>query len=175
MSLSYFFDDLGKAYKAELEDLHSDSEGNDVLAKRLKDKRSQFAALMPMIDTAPEMVAVAFHGGINFNDLQAMYLLSTSEPADFPAWSEVAHSLEFSSQLQPLVNQALQEPGGERFLITAVCLEYLQGKNGSSPRAQSDEEEHDEGENGRDDDDEETDLDEAGAGWLTEQGFDRRE
>ena len=175
MSLSYYFEDLSKAYRAELEDLHSDSEGNDVLAKRLKDKRAQFAALLPMIDSAPEMVAVAFHGGISFLNLQAMYLLSTTDPEQFPDWSELVHTVEFSGQVAPLVAAVLQEPAGERFLITAICLEYLHGTTTRGNAAASDEVEHDEGENGRDDDDEETDLDEAGAGWLSEQGFDRRE
>ena len=175
MSLSYYFEDMSKAYKAELEDLQSDSEGNDVLEKRLKDKRAQFSALLPMIDTAPEMVAVAFHGGVSFTNLQAMYSLSTSDPDDFPSWTELTHGVEFSSQIQPLADQVLLAPGGERFLITAICLEYLHGKAGHGQTAASDEEEHDEGENGRSDDDEETDLDEAGAAWLSEQGFDRRD
>lgn len=175
MSLSYFFEDLSKAYTAELEDLHSDSDGNDVLERRLKDKRGQFAALMPMIEVAPEMVAVAFHGGIHFVDQQAMYLLAGTEPNDFPGWSELAPTVEFSSLVQPLVDQALGEQGGERFMITAICLEYLHGKASGSQRRVIDDEEHDEGENGREDEDEESDLDEAGASWMAEQGFDRRE
>jgi hypothetical protein len=130
---------------------------------------------MPMIETAPEMVAVAFHGGISFVNLQAMHLLSTTESNDFPDWSELAPAVEFSTLIQPLADQALLEQGGERFLITAICLEYLHGKAAGHQHPVSDEAEHDEGENGRDDEDEETDLDEAGAAWLTEQGFDRRE
>ncbi|MFT5589898.1 MAG: hypothetical protein ACI9ZF_002078 [Bradyrhizobium sp.] len=175
MSLSYYFEDLSKAYKAELEDLQSDSEGNDILAKRLKDKRSQFKLLMPMIESAPEMVAVAFHGDINFVNLQAMYLLSTADPEDFPAWSELVDAVQFSVDTQPLADAALLETGGERFLITTICLEYLHGKGGNSHRAAADDEEHDEGENGRDDDDDERDLDEAGSEWMSEQGFDRRD
>ncbi|GAA4015172.1 hypothetical protein [Actimicrobium antarcticum] len=176
MSLSYYFEDLSKAYKAELEDLQSDSEGNDVLTKRLKDKRAQFKSLMPMIEIAPEMVAVAFHGDITFVNLQAMYLLSTTDPDDFPEWSELIDAVQFSATTQKLADDVLLEPGGERFLITTICLEYLHGKAGSgNQRAASDDEEHDEGENGRDDDDDEVDLDEAGSAWMSEQGFDRRE
>ena len=175
MNLSYYFEDLSKAYNAELEDLHSDSEGNDVLARRLKDKRAQFTSLLPMIDTAPEMVAVAFHGAMTFNDPRAMVLLSMSEPNDFPEWSALRHAVELSSTIQPLTDRVLEEPAGERFLITAVCLEFLHAKVGPAQHAMTDDAEHDEGENGRDDDDEETDLDEAGATWMTEQGFDRRD
>lgn len=175
MTLSRYFEDLSKAYQAELEDLHSDSEGNDVLARRLHDKRAQFTLLLPMIEIAPEMVAVAFHGAIGFSNLQAMYLLSTAEPDDFPEWSELVHAVEFSSTMQPLAEQALCDPAGERFMLTVICLEYLHGRGGKAPSAAADEAEHDEGENGRDDDDDETDLDEAGASWMAEQGFDRRE
>ena len=175
MNLSYYFEDLSKAYTAELEDLHSDSEGNDVLARRLKDKRAQFASLLPMIDSAPEMVAVVFHGALTFNDARAMVLLSMSEPNDFPEWSALRHTVELSSTVQPLADQLLQEPAGEQFLITAICLEFLHARTGPAQQSASDEAEHDEGENGRDDDDEETDLDEAGASWMSEQGFDRRD
>ena len=175
MSLSYYFEDLVKAYKAELEDLLSDSEGNDVLAKRLKEKRSQFAALLPMIELAPEMVAVVFHGEISILDPQMLYKLSLIEPDEFPSWDEVSPAVQFSTRAQLLVEQVLTEASGEHFLITAICLEYLNGKSSVVQKVAADDEEHDEGENGRDDDDEEGDLDEAGADWMSEQGFDRRE
>ncbi len=177
MSLSHYFEDLSKAYKAELEDLQSDSEGNDVLAKRLKEKRSQFAALLPMIDTAPEMVAVVFHGELHFDNLQAMYNLSLTEPDEFPDWDALALTLQMSPAMQALVKQALAAPGGERFMLTVACLEYLYSNSAGTRRAVQDDDsdEHDEGENGRSDDDDERDLDEAGADWMSEQGFDKRE
>ena len=179
MSLSHYFEDLTKAYRAELEDLQSDSEGNDVLAKRLKEKRSQFAALLPMIETAPEMVAVVFHGELHFDNLQAMYNLSLTEPDEFPDWDAIAPTLQLSPRMQALVTQALAAPGGERFMLTVVCLEYLHA-NSSGARARQDNQdgdgdEHDEGENGRGDEDDERDLDEAGADWMADQGFDKRE
>jgi hypothetical protein len=177
MSLSHYFEDLSKAYKAELEDLQTDSEGNDVLAKRLKEKRSQFAALLPMIETAPEMVAVVFHGELHFDNLQAMYNLSLTEPDEFPDWEAIVPTLQLSTRMEPLVAQALAAPGGECFMLTVACLEYLHANSGKASRsAQGDDsDEHDEGENGRSDDDDERDLDEAGADWMTDQGFDKRE
>lgn len=179
MSLSHYFEDLSKAYKAELEDLQSDSEGNDVLAKRLKEKRSQFAALLPMIETAPEMVAVVFHNELHFDNLQAMYNLSLTEPEEFPGWDAVGPTLQLSPHMLPLVEQALAAPGGERFMLTVACLEYLHVNSGASSRSaqesDGDGDEHDEGENGRSDDDDERDLDEAGADWMADQGFDKRE
>ena len=179
MSLSHYFEDLIKAYRAELEDLQSDSEGNDVLAKRLKEKRSQFAALLPMIETAPEMVAVVFHGELHFDNLQAMYNLSLTEPDEFPDWDAIAPTLQLSPPMQALVAQALAAPGGERFMLTVACLEYLQANAGGArsrlENQDGDGDDHDEGENGRDDDDDERDLDEAGADWMADQGFDKRE
>ena len=66
MKLSPYFYDLRAAYRAELDDLVSDSEGNDVLRKRLAEKRNEIAFLAQMIELAPEMVAVVFHQGFRF-------------------------------------------------------------------------------------------------------------
>ena len=66
MSVSAFFRTLRTSYQAELDDLASDSEGRDVLRKRLAQKRSQMAFLQQMMETAPEMVAVVFHDGFRF-------------------------------------------------------------------------------------------------------------
>jgi hypothetical protein len=173
MTLSYFFEDLSKAYRVELEDLQDDSEGRNVLAARLKDKRAQFALLMPMIDSAPEMVAVAFHGGMTFLNLQAMYMVSTTEPDEFPAWDELAHAVHFEPWAKKLADAALLETGGERFLITTVCLEYLHGKTITNYGDARDEESLDPAESEQGEADEQ-DLEEAGADWLAEQGFDRR-
>lgn len=185
MRLSHYFEDLKKAYRAEIEDLQTDSEGKNVLAARLKEKRTQFAVLMPMIEFAPEMVAPAFHGGVTFTNPQAMLLLSTVEPEEFPAWAELTHAVHFDAWAEKLVAIALLERGGERFMITTICLEFLLGKNsGKYARHDSsaDVSEADEGESNDDDeggrergDDDEQDLEEAGADWLAEQGFDRRD
>ncbi|WP_211442767.1 hypothetical protein [Collimonas humicola] len=177
MMLSAFFEDLTKAYQAELEDLQSDSEGNDILTSRLKSKRSQFALMMPMIETDPEMVAVAFHGGVDFTNPQQLTMLLGEEPDDFPSWNEVADAVQFESWAQKLADIALQEPGGERFLITSVCLEYLyeksngsyQGVYGHSAHGESD----DAVEGVEEDEEDGRDLEIEGADWLAEQGFER--
>ncbi|PFH09828.1 hypothetical protein BCF11_2232 [Collimonas sp. PA-H2] len=177
MMLSAFFEDLTKAYQAELEDLQSDSEGNDILTSRLKSKRSQFALMMPMIETDPEMVAVAFHGGVDFTNPQQLTMLLGEEPDDFPAWNDVADAVQFESWAQKLADIALQEPGGERFLITSVCLEYLyeksngsyQGVYGHSAHGESD----DAVEGVEEDEEDGRDLEIEGADWLAEQGFER--
>jgi hypothetical protein len=158
--------------------LQSDSEGKNVLAGRLAEKRNHFAALMPMIEVAPEMVAVAFHGAVKFSHPQAMALLSSTEPDDFPSWEEMAHAVQFEPSARRLADIALKERGGDRFLLTTVCLEYLHGKSiGDSDDVPGDieagperDEDGDEGEG----EDVEQDLDAAGADWLEQQGFDRR-
>jgi hypothetical protein len=199
LNLSLYFEELRTAYRAEIDDLQTDSEGKNVLASRLQQKRSQFAALMPMIGFAPEMVAPAFHGGVRIDDPRAITLLSFAEPEDFPAWTEIKDSVSFEPWAEKLVQQVLAEADGERFLLTVVCLEFLHAKDndrGAVRRATglADDEEGDaveldqgldddgeqldgEGERrhgGRDDDEDGADLDEAGADWMSEQGFDRR-
>src|SRR5690606_29284701 len=72
MSISPFFLQLHAAYQAELDDLASDSEGKDVLRKRLVDKRGELDFLLQMIEVSPEMVAVIFHQGFRFAHPAAM-------------------------------------------------------------------------------------------------------
>ena len=60
MRISRYFTDLMATYVADINDLKTDSSGEDVLTDRLKDKRSQIPDLMPMIMTNPEMMAVIF-------------------------------------------------------------------------------------------------------------------
>jgi hypothetical protein len=176
MMLSCYFEDMIKAYQAELEDLQNDSDGNDVLGARLADKRSQFALMLPMIDSAPEMVAVAFHGGIDFVSKAALTMLATREPEEFPEWKEVSDAVQFSDWAFKLATAVRKEPGGERFLIVSVCLEYLyQTTHGSyqgdyyAPSDNTD----DAPEGVERDDDDEHDLEAEGADWLADQGFDR--
>ena len=191
MRISHYFEDLNSAYNAELEDLQTDSEGKNVLPARLKEKRTQFSALMPMIDFAPEMVAPAFHGGIKFINPHAMTLLSSNEPDEFPAWDRLEDAVQFEPWAADLASIALSEAGGEQFMTTVVCLEFLHERDSAKSVArsasvvqaeaeESDEEKHERDDKGRDsdndlNDDDERDLDEAGAGWMEEQGFDRRE
>ena len=80
----------------------------------------------------------------------------------------------FDATTKKLADRVLQEPGGERFLMTAVCLEYLHGKISTHYGDARDDETDDPADSERDDD-EMHDLEEAGADWLSEQGFDRRD
>ncbi|MES2073720.1 MAG: hypothetical protein V4488_25425 [Pseudomonadota bacterium] len=192
MKLSNFFEGLASAYDAELEDLRNDSEGNDILRKRLVTKREQVPLLLPMLKTNPEMVAVAFHGGIKFMNPLVMEVLAGKEPNKFPSWKELKTSLVLELWAEKLITTVLGDADGEQFMVTAACLEYL-NKSGKSrannpPEVEDPDEDEDDSEanegryhldtrNGSGDEDEadQDDLAEAGADWLVEQGFDRKD
>ena len=180
MTLSPFFEELKSAYDAELDDLLTDSAGHDVLAQRLRLKRSQLAQLLPMIEYSPEMVAVAFHGGMEFSSVAVMRDLALRDPEELPSWDLLSESVDLQPWAAELAKIALTDPNGERFLVVTACLEFLHGGSRSSPEAAH----RQQGDDGRDDDeqfgldqdsDSDVDLEEAGADWLAEQGFDRKD
>lgn len=174
MKASRFFSELSSSYAFEIEDLTWDSGGDNVLASRLKAKRSQFADLLPMCESAPEMVAPAFRGGLGFSSHEALGRLVASNPDDFPSWDEVAGSIEFEPWAEKLKEQALAAPGGELFMLVVAGLEYLQA--GHAPAAVPVETEASGEENADDegDGDDADDLADAGEDYLEQQGFDRR-
>ena len=70
MTLSPYFHNLRTAYRAELDDLTSDSEGKDVLQKRLTQKRKEIGFLVQMLELSPEHLeeVEAFLAAIDGND-----------------------------------------------------------------------------------------------------------
>lgn len=188
MKISRYFSDLRKAYEAELDDLTSDSEGKDVLKKRLAAKRSEIGFLVQMLAYSPEMVAVVFHKGFRYPRAAAMARLLALPAEELPAWPELAGAVVLEPWAEALASKVLMEPGGPAFMTVAACLEYLHahGHLGVPYEREADEDEDAESE-GRDDDsdglsaDDARDppdgrsLDEAGADWLAEQGFERKE
>lgn len=179
MRLSPFFHELKSAFDAELEDMCSDSAGNDVLTARLQAKRAQMPELMSMIKNYPEMGAVAFHTGINFVSGKAMDALVAQEPDEFPTWAKLLPSLELTGWASKLAKTVLAHPDGEQFLIVTAGLEYLHGKSDTGIPFHAASEDEDENEEGKqfsdeyDEDNADDDLAEAGADWMAEQGFDR--
>ena len=171
MKLSPYFHELSSTYAYEIEDLRFDSGGDDVLKKRLKDKRKEFGELLKMIDSFPVMVVPALHGAFRFTSKEMMEQVVAGKPGDFPAWAAVAATLEMEPWAKALEQQTLQAAGGEEFMLIAAGLEYILGRLGPEATAGSsssaDEEDHG-------DDDGEPDLGEAGEDFLNEQGFDRR-
>ncbi len=191
MSISPFFLQLHSAYQAELDDLASDSEGKDVLRKRLIDKRGELSFLLQMIEVSPEMVAVIFHQGFRFTQPAVMGDLLGREADDLPQWDALADVITLAPWAQELSQVILKEPMGPWFMAVAASLEYMHGRTGAfdaqaSSSDQDDDEEGEDATSGRsfgddpeqDDDgrdDEGRSLDEAGADWMAEQGFDRKD
>jgi hypothetical protein len=182
MNLSRYFHELQDGYLSEIEDLRLDSEGRDVLDRRLRDKRQGFAAVVSMMDTDPLMLAPALHGAFHMppGRLPAIEDLLGCEPDELPSWGELSRQVEVASWARPLVERALEEEAGPAFLATVVGLEYLLSRQridagpmadpeaeGAARRERDDGDDRDEGEG---DDDVEGLADD----FLEQQGFDRR-
>ena len=163
MKISRYFTDLMATYVAEVEDLKTDSNGDDVLNARLKEKRSQIADLLPMISTNPEMLAVIFHKSIKIIDPAKINSYLDKEPAKFPLWNTIVPSVSFASWASSFVETLKSESGGEQFLLTTVMLEHLYALYEISESKFEEIDSSDESE----------DLAEAGGEWLSEQGFDK--
>ena len=175
MKKSRYFADLIKNYIDEVDDLVTDSEGKSVLQKRLNEKRREIDAILPMIEFSPEMVAVAFYGAFDFKSNEIMHQVVLSEPGDaaFFAWAELESELTVSDWAKPLIESSLKVEGGDAFLVATAALEFLRGKDSlSAPMRESEPEAENEGDDEGGDEDGLDDLNEAGADWLAEQGFD---
>ena len=171
MKLSRYFANHARAYDAEMDDLVSDSEGKNVLDKRLKEKRSQLEFLLMMMDDSPEMLAAAFHQGFRFPSPKAMDLLVALEPEEFPDWDKLGLTISLTPWAQAMADRVLLEPTGEQFMVIAACLEYLYTRADDRGAPVEDDEEDDD----QDIDPEEQearDREDAGAAWMEEQGFD---
>lgn len=185
MKLSRYFRDHSESYHAEIDDLTSDSEGHDVLAKRLAEKRSQINFLVMMMEESPEMLAAAFHQGFSFPNTKVMDALVGKEMEDLPDWDVLSQHLKITPWAAKLADRVLQEPMGEIIMAVIVGLEYLHSHfNGTvAPVEASDEDDEDaeDRDDGNEDEDGNRDetgdgrnLDEAGGDWMEEQGFDRK-
>jgi hypothetical protein len=182
MRASNFFADLSKTYQAEIDDHSSDSEGKNVLRAQLSKKRRQLPELLQMIEFAPEMVALCFHEGLSFPYPKILDALVAQEPDDFPEWAELAQSIELTPWAEKQVELVLQEPGGAQFMCITAGLEFLIRRSHVAPAVggarigDEDAEEEDNSDEARDDaESDDIDLEQAGADWLAEQGFDRRD
>ena len=189
MKLSRYFRAHSESYQAEIDDLTSDSEGHNVLHKRLEEKRRQIDFLVMMMDESPEMLASAFHRGFSFSHTATMVKLIGMEPEAFPAWSTLGGAIQLAPWAKKLSERVLGEPTGARFLTVTACLEFLYAHgDGTAPapaESSGDDDQRENGENGRDDGGEDEDgnrdetgddrdLDEAGGDWMEQQGFDRK-
>lgn len=184
--MSPFFQTLGSAYQAEIDDLTFDSEGQDVLRQRLADKRKELTFLRQMIEFSPEMVAVVFHQGFLFKQPNFMDDLVRRKSDELPAWDSLADVLALRPWAQDLAKEILKEPMGAWLMTVAAGLEYLYGKPGR-PLAANDDADDGESEDDQDDGDDEPgdeqydgdgdarSREEAGQDWMEQQGFDRKD
>ncbi len=183
MSISPFFRALRSAYQAEIDDLTSDSEGRDVLRKRLAEKRTELGFLVQMMEISPEMVAVVFHQGFKFKLPAVMEQLLQSEPEDLPEWDTLGDAVQLQPWAEALTPVILKQPMGAWFLSVAAAMEYMVGTPGAGGAASQDDDAQDEDKDADDRDstfgDEDADdarlREEAGADWMAEQGFDRKD
>ena len=183
MSLSPFFHHLRSAYQAELDDLTSDSEGSNILAKKLAERRKELKFLLSMLELSPEMVAVVFHQGFRFKRPAVMEELVRQESEDLPEWDSLADAVELAPWAHTLAQQVLQQPAGAWFMSVAAALEYLLSKPDARFAAadESDDEEDDRDDierdpEGMDEDERQSRVnEEEGAAWMVEQGFDHKE
>lgn len=190
MNISPFFHQLRSAYQAELNDLTFDSDGKDVLTRRLKERRKELGFLLQMMELSPEMVAVIFHNGFEFKQPAVMDQLLTHESDQFPKWNSLADAIHLPNWSKDLSRVVLKEPKGEWFLTVAAGLEYMYNKSDGIVAAQDHDDENDDdnadqsvddmGDGRVDGSDNEEARDakareEAGADWMAEQGFDRKE
>ena len=186
MNLSPAFHHLRAAYQAEMDDLTSDSEGRDVLRQRLDDKRASLDFMLQMTEAAPEMVAVLFHQGFRFPQPAVMDQVVSLEIDDLPDWDELRGAVQLLPWAQTLAETFLQQADGQRFMTIAAALSYLYDKTDARQQASSDDEEdadgegadkeedHDHGDQDNDQEDARA-RNKAGADWMAEQGFDRKD
>lgn len=188
MSMSAFFRALRSSYQAEIDDLSTDSEGRDVLRQRLLEKRSQIAFLRQMMESSPEMVAVAFHGGFHFELPAVMDHLLTLESDEFPDWDSLADAVQLTPWAKDLASTLLKEPQGAWFMTVAAALEYLyqrpaqhhhEGVHHDEHAINSGGRNHDHGHDFDKDDDlnrrHDQDHEDVSPEWLDGQGFDSKD
>ena len=185
MRISPYFRNLLSAYNAELDDLSTDSEGRYVLPKRLTQRRGELTFLAHMLEISPEMVAVVLHKGFRFPRVAALWDLVGRESDELPDWDELAAALQLEPWALPLVQALRQQPQGDWFLCVAAGLEFLHTRHEHThdepaDLAAEDAEAAGSQRPGRSSDDAFEPLsdearEEAGADWMAEQGFDRKE
>ena len=87
-------------------------------------------------------------------------------------------ALDVAEWAKPFVSKVLAQSAGDAFMTAVAALEFMRLHDGQEESHEpavrpSDDSDKDDSEN--DEDGPEEDLDEAGQGWLQDQGFDTRE
>ena len=187
MRLSPFFHHLRSAYVAELDDMGHDSEGTPVLQQRLAQRRSELGFLVHMLELSPEMVAVVFHQAFQFHAPMAMVQLLGCEPEELPDWDSLCAGITIAPWADAMVQTIRAQSAGDWFMAVAAAAEFMLGLDGDG----FGEPHHDAQAHGSEDADpadgihylsadddargEAQTREEAGADWMAEQGFDRKD
>ena len=194
MNISSYFHNLRTAYQAELDDLRTNTEGHDVLHKRLAEKRCELSFLVKVMEDDPEMVAVVLHQAFRFISPVVMDNLVAQDADQLPTWGSISETVEVASWAQEIVRTILREPMGEWFMTISASVEYMYHKpmaaqersmvesssgdgdeDGMGDRDALRDERHEDNHT-EDHDEEESSArarEEAGNDWMVEQGFDR--
>ena len=186
MRLSPFFHQLRSAYVAEIEDLSHDTDGAFILQQRLVQRRDELEFLVHMLELSPEMVAVVLHKAFVFNTPLVMHQVLGCEPEDLPEWDSLGKAVTVAAWAQPLVRTIRAQAAGDWFMTVAAGAEFMfsmAGASDAAPDADTDDDgdaEHsDDGHYLSADDDVGTgsakDRESAGADWMAEQGFERKD
>ena len=180
MHTSTYFHDLYSAYQSELDDLTSDSEGKDVLRKRLAEKRRELGFLLQMMEVSPEMVVVVLHQAFRFSQPAVMEHVLAQDADELPAWDSICEGIDIAPWAQEIVQTILKDSVGEWFMTIAAALEYLHNKPLTAAErtqlAAQQAENDSEGEEDLDEEEAEARArEDAGNDWMVEQGFDRKE
>lgn len=185
MYVSSFFRDLLSSYQAEIDDLSFDSEGKNVFAKHRKERAKELGFLLQLIETNPEMLSALFHGSFQFKHTSVLAQLVGRDPEEIPLWDELQSAVGLSADARGIADQVLAADKGDWLLSVAAGLEFLHAKGirGAAQESEEDDEDAPETEEQEDhaehlsSDDEGTGgrSDEAGADWLSDQGFERKD
>ena len=162
-----------------------------MLRNRLAQKRSEIGFLVKMMEVAPEMVAVVFHQGFRFTRATQLEQALAVGQDYLPSWESLSTCVTLEPWAAALAKTVLAEPGGDRFMVVAAGLEYLQqarfagSAGGSEADAEGDEDDADEREHDDDYDALSADdvvephdsrsREEASANWLADVGFERKD
>lgn len=186
MQMSPFFHQLRSAYVAEIEDLSHDTDGAFILQQRLAQRRSELEFLLHMLELSPEMVAVVLHKAFVFNTPSTMHQVLGCEPDDLPEWDSLGNAVTVAAWALPLVRTIRAQAAGEWFMTVAAAAEFMLGLPGAAGEA-SDTDTDDESDVAQGDvpdhlsaDDDvgpgsAQDRESAGADWMADQGFDRKD
>jgi hypothetical protein len=170
---------MRNGYQAEIDDLSFDSDGRNVLQQRLTARRKELGFLLQMMELSPEMVAVVFHQGFRFKVPAAMDHLLSHEAEELPEWDTLSDVVGLTPWAQDLAKVILEQPMGAWFMSVAAGLEFMFGKIEHAAPALHDEDEEEGHEDADEFDSEEEKAararEEAGADWMVEQGFDRKD